>query len=91
MEQAVVEGELVGDVELEVDRAVDRAADGEEQMMLLAQVDNRPDVEGRADVGKIRLVDGLVENLDAQQNVGGDLLLQDGTEEALPEHFYPLE
>ena len=68
MKQAVVEGKLIGDVELELRRAVNGAAGGEKQMLLLAQINNRADIERRV-VGLTDLPRGLVIHLRPNQNI----------------------
>jgi len=81
MKQAVVESELIGDVELEFRRAVNRAASGEKQMLLLAEINDRADVERRV-VGLADLPRGLVLHLRANQNIRQYLPLQHRADEA---------
>ena len=55
VKQAVVEGELPGNVALEIYWAVNRTARREKQVLMLAEINHRPDVERRPSVRKIGL------------------------------------
>ena len=76
LEQAVVKRELPGDVTLELRRAVNGPASREEQMLLLAEINDRADVERGAYIGKVGLIRGLMINFRANEHIGQNLLLQ---------------
>src|ERR1022692_142031 len=80
--QAVVKGELIGDVALKIHRPVNRTARREQQMMMLVEINGRADVERRAGVGKIGLQGRLMKHLRANQHIGQNLFLQHGADKA---------
>ena len=42
---------------------------GEKKMVLFAEIDDCPDIEGRADIGKVHLQRGLVVHLGADEHI----------------------
>ena len=55
-EQAVVESELIRHVALKANRAVYGVAGREEEVVMVVEINDCPDVEGGADIGEIRFV-----------------------------------
>ncbi len=76
MKQAVVEGELIGDVALKIHRAVNGAAHGKEQVMVVGEVNDGADIEGGAGVRKVGLRRSLMIYFRADGNIVCHLLLE---------------
>ena len=70
MQHAVVKRKLPGDVALESHRAVNATTGGEEQMVMLVEINHGADVERGALIGKVGLVGGLMIDFQANEHMG---------------------
>jgi len=75
MKKFQTEGELPGDVGLKTRRAVNRTADGEKQMLVFGEINDRAHIE-RGIVPAAGLHGGAMVNFTADQNVVSDLALE---------------
>src|SRR5208282_1373110 len=75
MEKFRAEGELPGDVNLEISRAVNRTAGGEEQMLVFGEINDRSQVE-RGVIPAAGLHGGAVINFAADQEIVPHLALE---------------
>ena len=77
-QHAVVKCILPRDVALECHRAVNGAPRRKEQVVVFAEIYDRADVEGGAGVGEVGLIERLMIDLDADKDIGENLLLEHG-------------
>ena len=70
MEQAVVKCKLPGDVTLELCRAVNGPANGEQQMLMFAEIKHCPDVKGGPYIGEVGLIHALMIDFHPDEQIG---------------------